>query len=523
MSAELLIDQLTSPPPAIYEPPLSLIAEHVKDAIFTIDIHSRIQYVNSAAEEIFGYSKEELVGQDLTLLMPDRFREAHRQGVEQYLHTGERHVDWKVVMLPGRHKDGHTISLGISFGEYSVAGERVFIGVVRDIAGPSRLIEELRRAKQQAEATEQTLTLSNKAKDRFLAIVSHELRSPLTPILAALDALKSDELQPFVEIIQRNVELEVRLINDLLDLTRLSKGKFQLRLETIDLHQLLYEAIATYSDALKARKLRIEMDLDASEYHVQGDPARLDQVFWNLIQNAMKFTPQGGIITMRTTNSAGKIVIEVSDTGVGIEPELLKRIFDAFEQGNKVPGYLSGLGLGLTISKELVEAHGGTIRAASEGSQKGAAFTVELPTTTVSTAEKVSPVPSREEARPEVRTGQGDTILLVDDQLDTNATLRILLSRRGYKVQTAKSVAEALERATEVSIDLVISDIMLPDGSGLDMLPQLRAMRNVPAIALSGLGGYDDIQRSLDAGFQRHITKPFNFERLLEAIATLLP
>jgi PAS domain S-box-containing protein len=522
MTSQLLLETDTScatlAPAGEYltEPSLSVIADHITDAIITIDVHSRVHYVNSATEKLFGYTKQELIGHELTMLMPERYQRSHMTALQEYARTGQRHVDWKVVMLPGQHKDGHAISLGISFGEYQVDGEHMFVGIARDIAGPSRLIEQLRQAKADAEATEQSLELSNKAKDRFLAVVSHELRSPLTPIMAALDALKSEELQPFVEIIQRNVELEVRLINDLLDLTRLSKGKFQLQLKTIDVHKLLREVVTTYREVLSSRGLSIDLSLTATRHYIQGDPARLDQVFWNLIQNSMKFTPKGGSIAIRTSDAEDRIVIEVSDTGIGIEPDLLKKIFEAFEQGNKVPGYLSGLGLGLTVSKELVEAHRGTIRAASEGNMRGATFTVELPTIAVaSTRDTVTAKPNNLTGRPDT---QKHTILLVDDQADTSATLGLLLTRRGYHVESARSISEAIESVKAMPFDLVISDIMLPDGTGIEMLPKLRAIRDVPALALSGLADEEDVRRSLEAGFHAHIAKPFNFQHLLDSI-----
>ncbi len=558
------------------EQPFRLIAEHATDAMVTIDTQGLIRFVNPATERIFGYSREELIGQELTMLMPDHACELHRTGVAGYVETGRRHIDWEVVRLQGRHKDGHMIGLAFSIAEYLLNGERMFTGIIRDITKWSQTMEDLRQAKEDAETNEHELAETNKAKDRFLAMVSHELRSPLTPILTSVEALREDVRDdrvsestrtrlPFevaangastvdnhghwLEIIQRSVALEARLIDDLLDLTRISNGKFQLQREIVDLHDLLRQVVLDCRLEMIARKLRIEAHFEAPNHSVEGDPVRLKQIFWNLLKNAMKFTSEGGYITVWTSNLDGRISISVRDTGIGIEPTLLGRIFEAFEQGNESPGYLGGLGLGLTICKNLVEVHGGTIRAASEGKRMGSTFTVELTTTTAtdpsSTAENgssrfvTSPSPEIENAedmqgRVTANPHEASTIsehkpkiLLVDDQADSNKVVRALLERRGYHVQTATTATEAIGAVNDgmnndAPFELIISDIGLPDESGLEMLPKLRKIRNVPAIALSGFGSEEDVHQSLNAGFQEHITKPFNFEELHSSIARLL-
>src|SRR5581483_1123960 len=247
--------------------------------------------------------------------------------------------------------------------------------------GERKAIErELRGAIEKAEASEQELAAASQAKDRFLAMLSHELRTPLTPVLAAVEALQSEqiaaELRPWFEIIQRNVELEARLIDDLLDLTRVSKGKLQLRFETVDLHILIPQVLAIYREELRNKKIHLVSHLEARMSLVKGDPARLQQIFWNLIKNAIKFTPEGGSITIQTSDvPTGRVSIEVRDTGIGIEPNMLERIFEEFEQASEPGKTMGGLGLGLTISKRLAEAQGGSITAASEGKGKGSTFT----------------------------------------------------------------------------------------------------------------------------------------------------
>ncbi|HZK76420.1 MAG TPA: ATP-binding protein [Candidatus Kapabacteria bacterium] len=382
--------------------------------------------------------------------------------------------------------------------------------------------EQLREAKEKAEKSERDLASANQAKDRFLAMLSHELRTPLTPVLAAIETLLSErvpeELRPWFEIIQRNVELEARLIDDLLDLTRVSKGKLQLRIETVDIHVLIPQVLGIYREELREKKIRLVSHLETRTPLVKGDPARLQQIFWNLIKNAIKFTPEGGTITVRTSGLENhRVSIEVKDTGIGIEPDMLGRIFEEFEQAGEPGKTMGGLGLGLTISKQLAEAQGGTIAARSEGKGKGSSFTVEL----ASTNEPIEQ-PKRRTGEPDAQSGTKQKILLVDDHIDTSNVVRMLLERQGYEIVTAYSAAEALRLIAGTPVDLIISDIGLPDESGLEMLPKMRKLSSAPAIALSGFGSDDDIQRSYEAGFQEHVTKPFKIHKLRDEVMKVL-
>jgi signal transduction histidine kinase len=382
--------------------------------------------------------------------------------------------------------------------------------------------QDLREAKEKAEKSERELTSASQAKDRFLAMLSHELRTPLTPVLAVLETLQSEgvpaELRPWLEIIQRNVELEARLIDDLLDLTRVSRGKLQLRIETVDIHVLIPQVLAIYREELRDKKIHLVSHLEARTPLVKGDPARMQQIFWNLIKNAIKFTPQGETIMIRTSDlDHNRISIEVEDTGIGIEPHMLSKIFEEFEQAGEPGNTMGGLGLGLTISKRLAEAQGGTITAASPGKGKGSTFTVELTSTD-------EPIGTANAARIESLPKQGPKrkILLVDDHVDTSSAIRVLLERQGYEVVTAYSAAEALRKVTDAPVDLIISDIGMPDESGHEMLPKLRKISSAPAIALSGFGSDEDIQRSYDAGFQEHLTKPVKLHKLRDEVIRVL-
>ncbi len=371
----------------------------------------------------------------------------------------------------------------------------------------------LYEAAQQARRDAERASL---AKDRFLAMLSHELRTPLTPVLASVCSLEHDDVIPqnvreSLQLIRRNVELEARLIDDLLDLTRISRGKVQLSFEIVDAHGLLRNALEICHSGIEQKKLSLQTDFAASKVHLQADPARLQQIFWNLIKNAVKFTPDGGRLSVRTTNDGdGQLKVEVEDSGSGIDSGLLPKVFNAFEQGERTQ--LGGLGLGLAISKALVEAHHGLIRAESAGRNKGAKFTTLFPTCERDGAEQSTHVPSPSSKRRSVR------ILLVEDHEDTNRSLTRLLEGRGYEVHPAHNVRSALDLAATEEFDVLVSDIGLPDGSGVELLQTLRLKGPIFGIALSGYGMEEDIRRSRDVGFSHHLIKPVDLNRLDSAI-----
>ncbi len=366
---------------------------------------------------------------------------------------------------------------------------------------------------------------SNLAKDQFLAMLSHELRTPLTPVLASALALESEQGLPesvheSLHMIRRNVELEARLIDDLLDLTRVSKGKVQLNFEVVDAHTLLRNAIEICQVEIEQKHLALRVDFAAQKVHLRADSARLQQIFWNLIKNAVKFTPRGGQISISTSNDReNHLRVEIADTGMGIEPESLPRIFDAFEQGG-LP-QLGGLGLGLAISKTLVEAHNGTITAQSAGRNKGAKFTLTFATCEMVDAQTAPAI------SPRIAERQAMRILLVEDHEDTNRSLTNLLRRRGYHVESARDVKSARDLSEKKEFDVLISDLGLPDGSGIDLMRTLRSERPVLGIALTGFGMEDDIRKSHEAGFKHHLVKPIDLNMLdlflQESVSTLSP
>lgn len=371
----------------------------------------------------------------------------------------------------------------------------------------------------------QDMKASSEAKDRFLAMLSHELRTPLNPVLATVTSWLSDdrihpELRAEVTMVVRNVRLEARLIDDLLDFNKLINGKLSFDHSLVDLHGVVHSVVEICRADVDEARLDLKVDLTALRTGVLGDAARLQQVLWNVMKNAIKFTPHGGRITVRTSNPReDSIRLEVIDSGHGIEAESLERIFGAFEQGQpQILARFGGLGLGLAISKTFVERHGGTIRAHSAGLGLGAQMIVELP---LSETPIFAPQPSADTAA-DLPLREHGRILLVDDHEDTLATLGRLLTRRGHQVTPVGTAAAARQAFTEGAFDIIISDLGLPDATGLELLAQLRGVRFTPAIALSGYGMDADLISSKSAGFQEHLTKPIDFERLLRAIQQVL-
>jgi HAMP domain-containing protein/signal transduction histidine kinase/CheY-like chemotaxis protein len=368
---------------------------------------------------------------------------------------------------------------------------------------------------------------ANKAKDRFLATLSHELRTPLTPILFVSSILGKDPTIPDhireeLDIIARNVGLEARLVDDLLDVTRITQGKLSLTFETADAHELLHSALEICSNEISAKNLRVQVEPEAIGHRIRADGARLQQVFWNLLKNAIKFTPSDGQIRLRSSNPQSSwFRLEVIDSGIGIASDVLPRIFDPFEQGDRAGS--GGLGLGLTICKAIVELHEGRIFASSAGTNRGTMFVIELPNVVPSSADSSSSeikTQSSIDATRDVVTRP--RILLVDDHVDSVGQMQSFLQASGYHVTTAESVRTALQAVAQERFDLLVSDIGLPDGSGVDLIRQLREKgHNLPSIALSGYGMQQDIERSRAAGFQVHLIKPVSPHQLQTTIDQL--
>jgi PAS domain S-box-containing protein len=413
-------------------------------------------------------------------------------------------------------------------GVFTERDEKIIVGVAAQAASAMDAAR-LYQAEQQARAAAEQ---ASQAKDHFLAALSHELRTPLTPVLAILSSLREEAAMPAawaedLETVRRNVELEARLIDDLLDLTRITRGKLELHWARVPFTRLIGDAIATCLPEIEAKNLTLERTLDAADTIIRADPGRVIQILWNLLKNAVKFTPKGGTVSVRTWLAHGdRVVFEVGDSGIGIEPAQLPYVFDAFEQGDRrITRQFGGLGLGLAISKAIAESHRGTLVAASEGPGRGATFTLTLPVQAVeggpSTPAAAARAP-RIALAPAPLTHRALRILLVEDHTDTAAILVRLLRRMGHDVLHAATIGDALQTAEqemqEAGLDLVVSDLGLPDGSGLDLMRELSTKHGLRGIALSGFGMESDVAQSRAAGFARHFTKPIDIAVIKEAI-----
>jgi signal transduction histidine kinase len=384
-----------------------------------------------------------------------------------------------------------------------------------EIVERKRIEQELRLAREEAER-------ANRAKDNFLANLSHELRTPLTPVLMAAASLEQEpriesEFRQQLTMIRRNVELEARLIDDLLDLTRIAKGKLQLvQSGPVDIHSLVKHAEQIVHNNASGKSIQVHFELNATEHHVGGDAARLHQVFWNLFKNAIKFTQAGGSITVRTANPTPRqIVLEVEDTGMGIDAQALPFVFDSEGERRRRIGP-DGLGLGLPISKAIVDLHGGTIRADSPGRGLGATFTVEFAT--------VLPFPIAQSTLPMAKADSRSLrLLVIEDHAATMEVLARLLRRDGHDLLTASTVEDAILLASTHPFDLVISDLGLPDGSGIDLMRQLTKDYGLRGIALSGYGMAADRAKTQQAGFLAHLVKPVDFDQLNRVLQEVAP
>jgi PAS domain S-box-containing protein len=504
---------------------LEALTESVLDGILIVGPEGNLLHANQRFRDIWNFPPEVLASasDDAALnwaatQTPDP--EAFLAGVRRVYETPDRPVREEIAMKDGRVFD--------RFGS-PIHRDNTRVGWVwtfRDITERKQAERNLERAKQEAEA-------ANQAKDRFLATLSHELRTPLTPVLMSIATLRhdrslSDAARAELEVIQRNVQLETVLINDLLDLTRIAHGKLELRPEPLYVHDALEQALRISAGDITEKQLRVTKDFAAQQHRCSADAARLQQAFWNVIKNAVKFTPAGGELRITTRDAApDRIRIEFADTGIGIDPALQPRIFSAFEQGGpSITSRYGGLGLGLAIAKRVVDLHGGEISVHSEGTGRGAMFTITLLTTTSSLSPAPSPTQPAYDEKAAAAGQTTKTILLVEDHADTGRSLQRLLQMAGYEVAVATTLAAGRDLASTTAFDLIISDIGLPDGSGLDLLKGLHVGTDpsgrVPAIALSGYGMKADITDSQAAGFAEHLTKPVDWEQLREVVRRLL-
>lgn len=476
------------------------------DAIVVTDLNGNVRDFNEKYAKMMGVTREELKAADvhrLRLQFSQRFKDPEgfvAQVMEIYRTKPAETFDvleWKDGTILERYSQ-------IQLLDQKPVGR---VWSFRDVTERKRVEENLEAAKIAAEN-------ANRAKDDFLASLSHELRTPLMPAMIAASYLAEHEnlLPEFreeVTTIWRNVQLEAQLIDDLLDVTRITRGKIEVHHEVADVHRLLQNAVEIVKSDILKKEIELVIDLSAREHHIWADPVRIQQVFWNLVNNAVKFTPEKRRISIRSFNRGKQFVFEISDTGIGIEPERQASIFEPFNQGERsITRQFGGLGLGLTISKTLLDLHGGTISVESAGKNCGTTFRVALDLLR-------EPLPiSSDGARDGVTTSKKLRLLLVDDHADTRTVLSRLLTKCGHEVVTADSAQNALKILEGGQFDALLSDIGLPGTSGYELMREAKRRGPLKGIALSGLGMDEDLRRSREAGFDYHLTKPINFQNL---------
>jgi len=516
---------------------LAAIVEYSGEAIATKNLDGIIQTWNTSAEQLFGYSADEIIGKPVTILIP-----ANRLSEEdEILSRLRRGLPAERVETIRLKKDGTPIPVSLTVSPIKDPDGEV-IGaskLIQDITTRQRIEQE----RQQLLAREQSLRAQAEAagrmRDEFLATVSHELRTPLNAILGWATMLNNDNTDSAVarrgiESIERNAKAQAQLIEDLLDVSRIISGKVRLDVKPVMVTPIIHSALDAVRPAAEAKSIQLDVTIDPAAEHLRVDSARLQQVIWNLLSNSIKFTPANGKVTVRVKRVASEAEISVSDTGEGINPEFLPYVFDRFQQADSsVTRKHGGLGLGLSITRHLVEMHGGTIEAHSEGKGRGATFIVKLPIPAVYAKPsrtweagniEVDPMAHRS---PQLPNLQGIKILAIDDSMDTRELLSAVLGGCGAHVTTASSVRDALDLFAAWNADIVICDIGMPEEDGNTFIKAMRKLApeqggNTPAIALTGYVRIEDRLRALEAGYQMFVPKPIEAGELCTIVANLI-
>ena len=516
---------------------LAAIVEHSGEAIATKNLDGIIQTWNASAEELFGYGADEIIGKPVTILIPpDRLSEE-----EEILSRLRRGLPAERLETIRLKKDGTPIPVSVTVSPIKDPDGEV-IGaskLIQDITTRQRIEQERQQLLGRERSLRAQAEAAGRMRDEFLATVSHELRTPLNAILGWATMLNKNKLDPAVarrgiESIERNARAQAQLIEDLLDVSRIISGKVRLEVKPVVVTPIIHAALDAVRPAAEAKSIRLDVKIDPSAEHLRADPARLQQVIWNLLSNSLKFTPAGGEVSVSVKRTASTAEISVRDTGEGINPEFLPYAFDRFQQADSsVTRKHGGLGLGLSITRHLVEMHGGSIEARSDGKGRGATFTVRLPIPAV----HAGPAEVRERGSLDLqslRTSstqlpnlQGTNILAVDDSNDTREVLTAVLEGCGARVTTASSVREALDIFAAWKSDLVICDIGMPEEDGYAFIRAIRKLApeaggNTPAIALTGYVRVEDRLRALEAGYQMFVPKPIEAAELCTIVANLI-
>ena len=517
---------------------LAAVVESSDDAIITKTLDGKITSWNASAARLLGYTAAEIIGQPITVLIPPDRQEEERHIIAS-LRAGNRIEHYETVRVT---KDGRLIEVALTISPLrDQTGEIVGASkILRDVTERKRIERELQgllAERNQILASERAARSEaerlSASKDEFLALLSHELRTPLNAILGWTQILRSGSVASAnfdkgLGVIERNVRAQTQLVDDLLDMSRIISGQMRLEVQPVMPFAFVQGAIESARPAADARGVRLEAILDPAAGPVSGDANRLQQVAWNLISNAIKFTPRGGQVQVTFERVNSNIEICVADSGIGIRPDFLPHIFERFRQADATPTREhGGLGLGLSIVKHIVELHGGTVEASSDGEGQGATFRVRLPVAVSRWSPGRPHEHPRSSQRPAVPFVNADlsnlVVLVVDDDPDSRDLVHRLLSDCGATVTAAASAAEALAATGNQQPDLLISDIGMPEIDGYQLLRSLRASSDVrfPAIALTAFARSEDRTRALLAGFVAHVSKPVEPAELIATVAAV--
>lgn len=510
------------------ETQLRLVTDHAPVFIAQLDRAHQFKFVNRPYASYFKAEPEQVIGKHFSEVLGAEPYQAIRHHIDVAL--GGQSVEFEVEVS--------FASAGVRWLHVIHEPERTPQGEIVGIVAVINDITERKNAEKEIVLARDKAMAASRAKDEFLARLSHELRTPLNPVLlVASEAAQNPTLPPPIradfEIIAQNVALEARLIDDLLDLTSIMHGKVALSRQPFDVHTILENSVKMVRADIAQKKLSIALELKAERRTVLCDEVRIKQVFWNILKNAVKFTPEGGMLKVETfvEDGGNNLAIRISDTGIGMTPEEIERVFTAFSQGDHAGGGTShrfgGLGLGLAISHMLVDQHSGTIRAFSPGRNGGSTFLLQFPLLSDdSHSEPKAVSPPLPKSTPSPTGGASNTqvrrILLVEDHKPTRSTLALLLHRRNYEVVTADCFMAARAIAERETFDLLISDIGLPDGNGCDLMAELHGRYGLPGIAITGYGMEEDIRKGKLAGFAAHLTKPVSIEALDRALLSVV-
>ncbi len=491
--------------------------ETALDGIVTIDSRGRIQSFNPAAQRIFGYTAAEVLGRNVSVLMPEPYRSRHDGYIARYLATGEARIIGIGREVVGRRKDRSTFDMELAISEFGRAGERYFTGIVRDVSERKRLERELRQKLEQ-------LAVADQRKDQFIGLLGHELRNPLAPVRNGLQILRrstgdGDRINTILEMMDRQIGHMVRLIDDLLDISRITSGKIALRCDKVDLREVVRQALEATGPVIEHKGQRLETDLPGDPVPACVDPVRIAQVVSNLLDNASKFSERGQPIRLALERHREHAAIRVQDQGWGVPRDKLDEIFEIFVQVDlSVERRRSGLGIGLTLVKSLVELHGGSVAAASAGPGHGTTFEVRLPVLAIERA--------REVPRAAPQPGYaGRRILVIDDNRDAADTLSALLRMLGHEVTTVYDGATGVREAGRWRPGAVLCDIGMPGMSGLEVARQIRehdGSHGVTLIAVTSYGHPDAVRDAHEAGFDLHLVKPVDINQL-SAVLRAIP